>query len=202
MNTRRRLILFAKAPRPGQVKTRLIGNLGVSASTKLYEQLLNRTIAKVERASLNERVILAAGESDACYFRHLKDWAIAIQQGKDIGQRMATAFRTWSENEVALTLIGADVADFEVADLEQTYRLLESGFDVVLGPSYDGGYWLIASRLAELPVFHGIDWSTGRVFSQTRLRLQRSGLSYSCLPIRHDIDESQDLRFVTELAGG
>ena len=202
MNTRRRLILFAKAPRPGHVKTRLIGNLGASASTKLYERLLNRTISKAEKVSLNERVILAAGENDTCYFRHLKAWTIAIQQGEDIGQRMASAFRTWSENDVALILIGADVADFEVADLEQTYRLLESGSDVVLGPSHDGGYWLIASRLGELPVFHGIDWSTGRVFSQTRLRLQRSGLSFSCLPIRHDIDESQDLRFVTELAGG
>ena len=198
MNKHRRLILFAKAPRPGQVKTRLIGNLGVRASTELYARLLSRSIEKVEKVSLSERVILAATESDVHYFRRLEAWTIAVQQGEDIGQRMASAFRTWSGHGAPLVLIGADVADFEVEDLEQTYRLLDTGFDVVLGPTHDGGYWLIASRLAELPVFHSIDWSTGRVFSQTRLRLQRSGLSFCCLPIRHDIDESQDLRYLSD----
>lgn len=199
MSYRRIFTLFAKAPINGQVKTRLISTLGEAAATTLYEKLLQRTIQIAEQVTLDARILSVAEEPDLGYFQNLPAWQLSSQQGNTIGQRMAGAFRSWASKDSSLVLIGADVADVEPDDIAQAYRMLDSGFDVVLGPSDDGGYWLIASRRAELPVFSGICWSSGRVFSQTRLKLRRHGLSYFCLPIRHDIDEPKDLRHAANL---
>lgn len=185
--------LFAKSPQAGAVKTRLIPVLGEDGATELYTRLLTRSLKIAGQVSGADKIIFAAGQNDLEYFRARTRWRTVAQCGDNLGQRMAHAFARFSGDNRALILFGADVCDFTPADLSQALQALGAGVDVVLGPSYDGGYWLVASSKPNLPIFTGIDWSTGRVFSQTRQRLIATGLSYFCLPVRHDVDVAADL---------
>ena len=196
MINRRVLTLFAKAPVAGKVKTRLISKLGVTGAQELYERLLCRSIEIAENVPLTRKIFYATPESSSAYFHRFDDWQLALQQGDTIGDRMADVFSSHAAARCSVVLLGSDICDFTKDDLEQAFRALESGFEVVIGPSHDGGYWLIGSRLNTLPVFENIMWSSARVFNQTRTLLARSGVSFHVLPIRHDIDTPKDLRFL------
>lgn len=192
------LIVFAREPRAGQVKTRLAAHLGGSAAADVYAQLLTRTLRLAERSRFSTRYLFAEDTSQMDYFAArlaVDTWQVRAQCQGDIGQRMHHAIQSVLPQHDFVVLIGSDIADSEKSDLDQAWTLLSSGFNsAVVGPSVDGGYWLIGLRESQPMIFRDIPWSTDTVFQTTMTRMAGVGLEVGCLAPRHDIDEVEDLR--------
>lgn len=194
------LIVFAREPRVGHVKTRLAANLGHAAATDVYAQLLSRTLRLAERSQFSARYLFAADAMQIEYFENRLEadrWQVRAQCDGDIGQRMHHALESVLCQNDFVVLIGSDVADSEVADLDQAWTTLSSELaPAVVGPSVDGGYWLVGLKEPRPEVFYDIPWSTNSVLATTIARMASIGLDVSCLTPRHDVDKVEDLRYL------
>ena len=193
----RRLIVFAKQPRPGSVKTRLARSVGDAAAAQLYEAFLGDTLEVCRAACRSADTGLCVSYSPASaadYFGGLAPDAVLLPQGEgDLGARLAaavdTAFGLGSEGVV---VVGSDLPHLEQEDLARALRAVDMG-RAALGPSRDGGFWLLALPRPAPQVFAGVDWSTERVLSQTLDRLEREEFEVMRLATRFDVDEAKDL---------
>lgn len=194
------LIVFARAPRAGAVKTRLAATLGAAEAAAVYARLLSRALRFAEDSRFAWRYLFAADTAEIGYFENRLDperWRVRAQCGGDIGRRMHHAFAAILHDHQFAVLVGSDVADCTVADLDRAWAILaRDQAPVVIGPSADGGYWLIGLRKANRLVFDDIPWSTSKVLAATHARIVESGLGVVSLAPRHDVDEYDDLRFL------
>lgn len=188
-------LVFAKLPEPGRVMTRLCPPLTPAQAADVQRLCLRR----VWRMAGNhgDRCILVASPDTAseAFARLLGDDIVVWPQGGgDLGARLTRATRRAFEEEAAgVTLLGADSPTLPWVVLDTLGNLLDDD-DVVLGPSADGGYYLLAMRAYQPVLFERIDWSTDRVARQTRERAGGVGLSIRELPTGYDIDSIGDLR--------
>jgi rSAM/selenodomain-associated transferase 1 len=195
--------VFAKYWEPGKVKTRLATSLGAPVAAELYYCFLAAVIENCERAFNGRRLLAYAPMERRGAFSVLAGvgWHLEPQAAGDLGQRMqqyfASAFARGCERVV---LIGSDSPNLPPTFIRSAFQRLEHE-QVVLGPSEDGGYYLIGARL-ELPdVFSDISWSTGEVFGQTVDRLRHAGMTWHELPGWYDVDDLADLmRLRSDLA--
>ena len=190
------VIVFARRPRPGQVKRRLAHALGASYACALYARLLARTLAVVAASGVRRRVLMPATAADCRYFRRrlsVSGWQVRAQIRGDLGQRMAAALASALAAGGPAVLIGSDLLDIRATDLTTACAGLCGGTEVVLGPAADGGYWLIGLRRARADLFAGMRWSVPDVFAQTLARCAGAGLRPLVLPCRRDLDHARDL---------
>jgi uncharacterized protein len=189
---KRALAVFAKAPLPGRVKTRLAPALTPEEGADLYRRMLLDTLARV-RALAVDIVIFYDGEER--FFHDLAPGALLVPQDEgDLGQRLQGAFGMLiSLGYQARVVIGTDAPDLPLRFIEDAFRLIESGSDAVFGPAEDGGYYLVALGGASGDLFREIPWSGPRVLAVSRERAQESGLETSLLPTWYDVDNYQDL---------
>lgn len=198
----RRLLIFAKAPVPGQVKTRLIPSLGASGAAGLHQRLSERTIEMATAASVAPVELWCAPEIQhpfflACQSRY--DVALLSQTGADLGERMSNAINFALASARYVVLIGTDCPELSPDYLYDAFTVLEQGRDCVLGPAADGGYVLIGLTRPQPQLFENISWGTNQVLEQTRMQLRRLALSWHELPIRRDVDRPEDLEWVETL---
>ena len=191
-----RVQVFAKAPIPGLVKTRLAARIGASAAARLQELLIARAI-ETARASELGRVELwcAPDPSHAFFLDCTRRYGIALAaQGEgDLGARMHRALASAHAAGAHAVLIGSDCPALAPADLSEAADRLRAGCDVVLLPAEDGGYLLIAARRTTPALFEGVEWGTASVMTQTRSRLAGLGWCWEELPVRWDVDRPEDL---------
>ena len=201
---RARLLIFAKAPVPGQVKTRLMARLGQVGAAKLYQRLLRRTLRIASRASLCPVQLWCAPDTRHGFF-HLcrQGYGITLhcQQGVDLGQRMHHALNTVLRQSPYAILIGGDCPPLGEMELHTALMALATGRDAVLGPAADGGYVLIGLRRPNRTLFGQIAWGSSTVLAATRRRLRRAGLDWVELPPGWDLDRPADLRRLDRLLG-
>ena len=191
-----RLIVFARWPVPGATKTRLIPALGALPAAELQRRMTLRTMDAARRwagpAGRHIEVRHAGGTG-----RDMRRWLgsgprYRRQSGEDLGRRMAAAFRSaFDEGCRRPLLIGTDCPGVTAELLDEATAALAER-DLVLGPSRDGGYWLIGMA-RPLPVFHGVEWSTASVLSRTLQRARRHGLRVHLLAELSDVDLPEDL---------
>ncbi len=189
------LILFARAPEAGKVKTRLAAALGNEAAALVYARLLARSLW-LARDWSGPRFLACADGPSLIYFRDLlppNQWKLFEQSGRDLGARMAAAFEHVLAHSPGALLMGSDIVDATPPDLHAAGCWLESGVDVVLGPVADGGYWLMGLRHRCAPLFADMPWSTSAVAGITRVRCDTFGLRREELPVRHDVDDLASL---------
>ncbi len=201
------LKVFAKAPLPGQVKTRLAAKIGDDAAVEVYRSLLLRTLstaAAARRAGVvNDLELWFAPEQE---LGALTQWAeqfgalLHAQQGTDLGERMRHALRTSLDAGRSGLVIGTDVPGYDVAYLADAASILQS-HDAVLGPADDGGYVLVGLA-RDVDVFDGIPWSTSAVTAATRTRLEAVKASWQELPPLWDIDTVEDYSRWRQMPGG
>jgi len=203
-----RIVIFAKAPQPGKVKTRLMPALGADGACALAGALLEHTVEQAFAAGVNSVEICAAPEPhDAlwCVWRnkvglptHLLDSIIWSEQGGgDLGARLACAVdRVVSDGEMVL-LIGADCPSLTSMQLRVASNALREQAAVMV-PATDGGYVLLGLRQSVPGFFAQINWSTSGVAAETRQRLKVNGLTWQEFQPLHDIDEPSDLRFLPD----
>jgi rSAM/selenodomain-associated transferase 1 len=189
------VIVFAKAPRPGQAKTRLIPVLGEVGAALLAERLLHAALRQAVDAAIGPVELCVTPDRDHPAFAAASSrYAIALtdQGGGDLGQRMAHAFERVLATQPRALLIGTDAPALDAAYLRHAAATLDEA-DVVLAPAADGGYALIGLQRPAPTLFAGMRWSHDRVMADTRERVARSGLRHVELPVVHDIDEPADL---------
>lgn len=188
--------MFAKAPLPGTVKTRLIPALGAEGAARLHEHLVRRTLSTVARAEAGVVQLWCSPTPSHDLFRELRaahGVAAFTQRGADLGERMSGALDTALARASSALLLGTDCADLTAQDLRTASRALASGCDAVLGPAADGGYVLIGLRKQAPALFRDMPWGTGEVLDLTRQVLGRLGLRWYELDVRHDMDRPEDL---------
>ena len=196
ISPKKRILLFAKRPVPGEVKSRLAKAIGDQAAAQVYERLLFKNIKEINNVRSAERWVFASKKSDVSWFcqqvRTL-GWRISHQSEGDIGTRMLNAFTRFSSSKSPTMLVGSDIADLSFRDIEHASRLLEEKNTCVLGPSGDGGYWFIGFNSVVPLVFSDIPWSSEFVFERTLERVREAKLKLKILPVCSDIDEIHDL---------
>ena len=191
----RQLGIFAKYPQPGRVKTRLAATIGDEAACRLYRAFIETLLRRF--ANVGDRRVLAFSPPERrAEFEPLagQSWQLAEQSAGDLGQRMRRYFEeALAGGASRVVLLGSDSPTLPVEYVQRAFNLL-SDVPVVLGPSDDGGYYLIGVAERVPPIFDDIAWSSEAVFEQTARRLQSLGRDFRKLPPWYDVDDEQDLR--------
>lgn len=191
------IAIMAKAPRPGRVKTRLAPPLSRAAAARLARCFLLDTVARVAQLDRARGALLYSPRASQQVFRRMAAGFMLIpQHSGDLGRRLALAFRDLLDlNLGPVVVIGSDVPSLPTSILERALSSLkDSRMDGVLGPSEDGGYYLIGLRRPCAELFRGIAWSTPKVFEQTMTRARQQRLRIRVLPRWWDIDTPEDLQ--------
>lgn len=184
------LVIFVKNSEAGHVKTRLAESVGEEEALRIYETLLSHTMQISKSLKTDKQVWYSKEipESDIWDGQFEKK----VQCGAGLGQRMSHAFNNVFKNGYRKTaIIGSDCARLTTAIIEEAFEMLDE-YDTVIGPSKDGGYYLLALRKYVPELFKGIDWSTPRVLPQTRETISRLGLSSYMLEELNDVDTIED----------
>ena len=192
-----RLLIFAKAPVPGRVKTRLAGRLGARGAAALYRRLLRETLAMACAARLCPVELWCAPDARHGFFAACRrEYGVRLrrQAAGDLGRRMDRAFGRALAESARAVLIGGDCASVGAGELRAAFDQLAAGRGAVLGPAEDGGYVLIGLRRPCPALFRGVAWGEGSVLAATRRRLKRIGLDWAELPVGWDVDTPADLR--------
>lgn len=190
------VLFFVKYPAGGRVKTRLAAELGELAAVELYKYFVLDMLSTIRQLNMPIRICHqqeSAGDK-------MKEWlgnqyTYMAQTGSNLGQRMKNALaQSFAENFTRIILIGSDIPDLPAELLVRALHSLESQ-DAVIGPSSDGGYYLIGfSQDHLLPdAFDGISWSTDSVFKQTLDVLHKHECNVHILPEWFDVDTQADL---------
>ncbi len=179
------IALFARFPRAGEAKTRLIPALGAQGAADLHRRLVERTLATI-RASGLPLAVWTTGGSATEFSNWLGDDVRIIEQGEgDLGERLARV-------SAPAILLGADIPDLLPEHLLAAAKSLER-VNVVLGPAADGGYYLLGFNQPVNYLFSAMQWGTQTVLQATQARLDALGVAHSVLAMLHDCDRPEDL---------
>ena len=190
------LVVMARAPMPGQVKTRLQPDLTPEQCAAVYEAFLRDTLNLA--VSLSQYTcFLAFTPSEACIFFEgftQREIILLPQTGNNLGQRIYHLMHLLENMEYSpVVLIGSDIPTLQPGILQQAIEELRT-FDLCLGPSQDGGYYLVGSRHADKRIFCGIPWSTPDVLKITIRKAKEAELSLALLEECIDVDTFEDLK--------
>jgi rSAM/selenodomain-associated transferase 1 len=200
------VVLMAKAPIPGRVKTRLSPPLSPEDAARLYEGLLLDAAATVLAVPRAQRLLFYAPAGSGRRFAGaaFAGFRARPQRGSDLGERMTRAIdAAFSEGARRVVIVGADCPALSPARIGQAFRELRDGADVVFGPAADGGFYLAGFAAAPGTLFEcGIAWGSGSVLAAVVARCRSRRLSWSLLPEERDVDTADDLAWLEERKAG
>jgi rSAM/selenodomain-associated transferase 1 len=189
-----RIGVFARAPVPGEAKTRLIPGLGAAGAAELHARLVRRALQTARAAGVGPVELWCAPDASHPFFADCAaehSASLRVQQGADLGSRMDAAFEAALGDNAALVLIGSDCPALTPAVLGAAAAALAS-HDAVIAPAEDGGYVLIGLSTRVPGLFEGIEWGGPAVMDKTRVRLARAGANWKQLETLWDIDRPED----------
>lgn len=192
-----RLIIFTRWPQPGSAKTRLIPALGAAGAAELQRKMTERALAWARRLA-HRRLVDIEVRYDGCDEATVSAWLrpglnYAPQGPGDLGARISRALhQALEQGAPRAVLVGCDIPGLDDQLMDQALTLL-SRSQVVIGPTTDGGYYLIGLITPVPSLFKGIDWGTGQVMAQTLTAIKAAGLKHEMLPARVDVDLPEDL---------
>ncbi len=198
---KRVVLIFVKNLIHGKVKTRLAATAGNDVAFSVYKELLQYT-NEITKNIIADKIVFYSNEiedqdiwSDEIYDKQ-------IQMGNDLGERMQNAFAyAFKKGYNQIVIIGTDCPDLNAALIMDAFAYLNN-HDVVIGPAEDGGYYLLGMKTHYTVLFQNIIWSTGDVFDETIAICKNSKISYSLLPVLHDVDEEKDLIHLKKMYEG
>lgn len=203
-----RLLVFARLPELGKVKTRLASSLGPQRALVVYQAMLRDLLAGIGTSTADTEIEIlwaptAAANGEALR-RAFGTHSLAMQTGATLGDRLAMAFseRFFFHRAEKIVAIGVDDPRLSRETIDHSFGLLES-CEWTVGPATDGGYYLIGCRAGsyETSVFAEITWGTDRVLQQTLDKIREVRCSVALLPARRDIDTAEDLEAYAESEG-
>jgi rSAM/selenodomain-associated transferase 1 len=191
------VLVFAKDPVPGTVKTRIAAAIGPERAARVYTDLLATTVGHAHAAARAKAVshveLWCAPSPETPYLRGIASAFHCTRHRQcdgDLGARMAHAIGDALARAPGVLLIGSDCPLLDPVRLAQAASLLAT-HDAVLGPAEDGGYVLVGAR-RPLP-FDGVRWSSSHTFADTAAAFARAGIRFGTLPVSWDVDEPSDL---------
>lgn len=187
------LMIFIKNPIEGDVKTRLAASVGSANALQVYKKLLRHTQDVAEQLDCDRQLWYSTmiDRRDSWDDEHFDK---KLQQGDDLGERMSAAFReAFDDGYEKVVIIGSDCPDLAPHHIKKAFEELASN-DAVIGPSKDGGYYLLALTNFHPELFSGVAWSTPEVYEKTKEFFGQLGLSFSTLEMLNDIDTLEDLK--------
>lgn len=190
-----RLLIFAKSPVPGQVKTRLIPALGAQGTAALAERLLERTLTELAGAALAPLELWCAPDCHHPTITRLcarLDVVCHAQCAGDLGARLQAAAADALCRATRVLLVGADIPALDAAYCATALDALDS-HEAVLGPAEDGGYVLLGIKRAAPDLFRDMPWGDDRVGAITQARIEALGWRCAILPTLWDLDRPEDL---------
>jgi uncharacterized protein len=197
---KRAIIIMAKVPLAGTVKTRLETILPPEKCSELAAAFLDDTIKKAKTVCKN--IILAyspAGQSNLLEDLISPEIGLTEQIGANLGERMFNAFEFAFAENSAVVMIGTDSPTFPAGYLAEGFEALEKDSEIVLGKSRDGGFYLIGLRNSIPKLFDEIAWSTPRVFEQITRNIKNLGIErLKLLPEHYDVDTPQDFQMMKD----
>jgi rSAM/selenodomain-associated transferase 1 len=196
----RRLLVFARLPELGKVKTRLAAEVGEARALAVYEAMLRDLLANIGTSTPDLQIEVmwppTEGANGDSLRRAFAPHAVAMQTGSGLGDRLSMALseRFFFHRTETIVVIGVDDPSLPRELIEHAFALLDS-CEYVLGPAADGGYYLIGCRALSYDpsVFEGIDWGTPTVLAATLARIAQLEGTVALLPMRRDIDTAADL---------
>lgn len=196
-----RLLVFARAPVSGAAKTRLVPALGADGAARLHAALVRHALQQAAAAApLALELWCAAPDSGDTLAALARETGarLRIQEGDDLGARMAHALGAATAGGAPAIVVGTDCPWLDAAALREAATALDRA-DAVIGPALDGGYVLLGLHRLEPALFAGIDWGTAGVLGATRARLRALGWGWRELAPRPDIDRPADLERLARL---
>lgn len=201
MVSMRTVILMAKAPVAGAVKTRLCPPLSPVEAADFYEGMLLDAAGCLRAVPAVRRTVSFSPPGAGSYFSGagFDGFGIAPQRGGDLGERMTNAIvDAFAGGAGRVAIIGADCPGLSPERITQAFEELGRGADAVFGPTPDGGFYLAAFNAVPRSLFGpGIPWSTPAVLPEVAARCRRAGIVWSLLPEERDIDTPEDLAWLT-----
>ena len=190
------VIVFVRNPELGKVKTRLAKTIGDENALKIYTILLKHTESILHKLS-SDKVVYYSEEIQVNDLWDATRYQKKLQQGTDLGARMQNAFETAFKNSYEkVVIVGSDLFDLKPSHIEDAFSALENN-EVVLGPSLDGGYYLLGMKKMHPTVFKNKEWGTDSVLESTLKNLNQQNVKL--LEALNDIDTFEDLEAQAEL---
>jgi len=196
-----RVMVFAKAPTPGEAKTRLIPALGAAGAAALHRRLVMHCLRAARESRLGPVELWCAPDTSDPFFRECERrlGANLRAQGKgDLGARMQRAFESALARAARAILVGSDIPALSARYLRDADQALVRGDDAVIGPAEDGGYALIGLSRCDPELFRDVPWGGPEVLAETRRRLAALSWRSSELPVLWDVDRPEDLERLPE----
>jgi rSAM/selenodomain-associated transferase 1 len=189
------ILVFARAPVPGKVKTRLIPALGAEGAAALHCSLVEAVLRAAHQTAAARRELWCAPDASHAFFSACRSrFGVTLhdQADGDLGQRMDSAFRDALGRCGRAVLTGSDIPALSAGYLARAIAVLDRA-DVVFGPAEDGGYVLVGLTKPAPLLFRDIAWGSTEVMSQTRARVSQLGMSWRELEPLWDVDRPDDL---------
>jgi rSAM/selenodomain-associated transferase 1 len=202
MDSKRTILVFAKYPEPGRVKTRLAATAGPERAALFYRRWIGEVFAILQPLRGGVRLVCcydgASRESFGDWEDLADDWW--PQSQGDLGKRLAAGFQLGLAGGGSVIAVGTDCLELDAALVRQGFELLR-GHDVVFGPTPDGGYYLVGMSADRRELFESVRWSCSETLKDHLARCQERGWSCGLLPARHDIDTWEDWLAYLDRAG-
>ena len=188
-NIKNALIIFARKPELGKVKTRLAATIGNIKALDIYTKLLMHTRAIAKQTNVETFIFLTEPTLDNFW----DTFSCELQIGETLGDKMQHAFKLiFEKNFQKCIIIGSDCPELSVEIVNTAFNELDK-YDAVIGEAQDGGYYLLGTKYLIPALFKNKEWSTANVFSQTIFDFKYEKLSYCTLPVLNDLDEEKDI---------
>ncbi|HZD94109.1 MAG TPA: TIGR04282 family arsenosugar biosynthesis glycosyltransferase [Candidatus Sulfotelmatobacter sp.] len=183
------LAIFAKVPEPGSVKTRLIPELGPDRAAELAEAFLEDTVTRMRKLEWAECIVAATARFQRSYLKADELW---LQSEGDLGERLEKVLRLALKRRKTVLAIGSDTPNLPLEYLENARRGLDTA-DAVLGPSLDGGFYLIGLNDCPIGLLEGIQWSHSSTLAAAMAKLDQFGMKTVVINPWFDVDSHEDL---------
>ncbi|MCP5008265.1 MAG: glycosyltransferase [Planctomycetes bacterium] len=193
------LIMFAREPVPGNVKTRLSPHISPQKAAVLYSAFIVDILNNHKKMKWqNLSIAYTPSDSHGTVFHELAGWPIPLfpQRGDTLGERLKNAFQDSFCKEIKrVIIIGTDSPTLPTSYIKEAFNALLD-VPIVIGPTFDGGYYLIGLSVFAGEIFDDIEWGSAHVFDQTIARVRGLNMKLHLLPPWYDVDTSSDVKFL------
>lgn len=191
------ILCFCKHPEAGLVKSRLAKDLGDDQASSIYKTLLDVTLNNIYKSGFKTFLYCYpdANHRDLKQYANRYPLTLKNQSDGDLGMKMYHAIKDHLYENKNVVLIGSDCLEINTTYIQKAFKLLDSGNELVLGPTEDGGYALIGANKIDASIFQDIEWSSEKVLKQTIGKINKLNLKYGELPIVRDLDTYRDYQY-------